>query len=178
MKALRQRAELCAQLEALGKSPSEEELREITQQWDSIELKDAALSRRIEARRDSAQADIDRAAIGAERRMFCIRLEIALGVESPDEDKALRMQYQLEQMNKSGLGVRTIYNDEQLENMEVDWLCMAGAEPEQQKELDRRFQQVFQTGRKRKEQNTNTNRSKPRPRSRSGSRKESRVRHG
>jgi hypothetical protein len=177
MKALRQKAELCAQLEALGKSPSEEQLREITQQWDSMELNDAALSRRIEARRNSAQADIDRAAIGAERRMLCIQLEIALGVESPDEDKALRMQYQLEQMNKSGLGVRTIYNDEQLENVEVDWLCMAGAEPEQQKELDRRFQQVLQTGRKKKEQNTNTNRSKPRPRSREGSRKENRARH-
>jgi exonuclease SbcC len=151
IKALRQKADLCVRLEALGKSPSEEALREVAQQWDAIELNDAALSRRIEARRNSAQADTDRMAIGEERRMLCIKLEIALDVETPAEDKTLRMQYQIEQMNKSGLGgVRMAYNDEQLENMEVDWLCMPGAEPERQKELDTRFQQVIQTRRKRK----------------------------
>lgn len=153
MRALRQKADLCARLEALGKSPPEDELREIAQQWDSIALNDAALSRRIEARRNSAQANMDRIAIGEERRMLCIQLEIALDVESPAEDKALRMQYQLEQMNKSGLGVRIKYNDEQLENAEVDWLCMPGAEPGLQKELDKRFLEVLQAGRKKKQQN-------------------------
>lgn len=154
MRALRQKADLCARLEALGKSPPEEELREIAQQWDAIALNDAALSRRIEARRNSAQADMDRTALGEERRMLCIQLEIALDVESPAEDKALRMQYQLEQMNKSGLGARTRYNDEQLENVEADWLCMPGAEPGLQQELDKRFLEVLQAGRKRKQQNS------------------------
>jgi hypothetical protein len=164
MQALRQKAELCARLEALGKSPSEEALREIAQQWDSIELKDAALAKRIEARRNSAQTDIDRVAVGEERRMLCIKLEIALDMESPGEDKMLRMQYQIEQMNKSGLGVRTIFNGEQLENVEVDWLCMAGAEPELQKKLDMRFQKVLQAGRNRKQQNNDTKESRPQPR--------------
>jgi DNA repair protein SbcC/Rad50 len=150
MQALRRKADLCARLEALGTSPPEEALREIAQEWDSIALNDAALSRRIEARRNSAQAEMDRAAIGDERRMLCIQLEIALDVESPAEDKALRMQYQLEQLNKSGLGARTRYNAEQLENVEVDWLCKPGAEPERQKELDKRFREVLQAGRKRK----------------------------
>ena len=40
--------------------------------------------------------------------MLCIQLEIAMGAESPAEDKVLRMQYQLEQMNKLGLGQQTV----------------------------------------------------------------------
>ncbi|MCK4674940.1 MAG: DUF349 domain-containing protein, partial [Gammaproteobacteria bacterium] len=140
---LRQKAKLCALQESLGESPSEEQLQQLSQQWDAIELLDPVLSRRIEKRRSSAQATIDRDAIGAERRMLCIQLEIAMDVESPAEDKALRMQYQLEQMNKSGLGQQAVNNAEWLENMELDWLCKPGAEPEQQKELDERFQRVL-----------------------------------
>ncbi len=143
--ALRQKANLCALQEALGESPSAEKLQEIAQQWDAIELQDAVLSRRIEKRRKSAQAAIDRVAVGAERRMLCIQLEIAMGAESPAEDKTLRMQYQLEQMNKSGLGQQTKNSAEQLEKLELDWLCMPGAEPELQKELDERFQRALRS---------------------------------
>ena len=141
--ALRMKANLCALQEALGESPSEEQLQEISQQWDAIELHDSALSRRIEKRRNAAQAAIDRVATGAERRMLCLQLEIAMGAESPAEDKALRMQYQLEQMNKSGLGQHTENSAEHIEKMEIDWLCMPGAEPKQQKELDERFQRAI-----------------------------------
>ncbi len=143
--ALRLKAGLCAQQEALGASPSEQQLEEISQQWDSIELLNAEFSRRIEARRDIAQSTIDRVAVGEERRMFCIQLEIAMGVESPAEDKALRMQYQLEQMKKSGLGQQSGNRKELLENMELDWLFMPGAEAEQQKKLDERFQRVLRS---------------------------------
>lgn len=144
IEALRQKAELCLLLEALGESPPADKLQEISQQWDAIELHDAALSRRIEQRRNSAQAAIDRAAIGAERRMLCLQLEIAVGAPSPAEDKALRMQYQLEQMNKSGLGQQTEKGADWLEQLELDWLCMPGAEPEYQKQLDERFQRAVQ----------------------------------
>ena len=133
------------QQEALGTSPSEQQLQEISLQWDSIELQDVELSRRIEARRKTAQSPIDRAAIAAERRMLCIQLEIAMGVESPAEDRALRRQYQLEQMSKSGLGQQPVNNKELLETMELDWLCMPGAKSEQQKALDERFQLVLRS---------------------------------
>ena len=140
------KARLCAQMEALGASPCEQQLQEISEQWDSIELHSAEFTRRIEARRNTAQSDIDRAAVGAQRRMLCIRLEIALDVESPTEDKALRMQYQLEQMHKSGLGQQSVNRKELLEKMELDWLFMPGAEAEQQKIFDERFQRVLQSG--------------------------------
>ena len=139
------KAKLCALQEALGESPSEEQLQEISQQWDAIELHDSVMSRRIEKRRNSAQAAIDRVAIGAERRMLCLQLEIAMGAESPAEDKTLRMQYQLDQMNQSGLGQHTENSTEYLEKMEIDWLCMPGAEPKHQRELDKRFQQALRS---------------------------------
>jgi hypothetical protein len=145
VEALRQKAELCLLLETLGESPPAEKFQEISQQWDAIELHDAALSRRIEERRNSAQTAIDRVAIGAERRMLCLQLEIAKGAPSPAEDKTLRMQYQLEQMNKSGLGQQTEKSADWLEQLELDWLCMPGAEPELQKELDERFQRALRS---------------------------------
>jgi hypothetical protein len=46
-------------------------------------------------------------------------------------------------MNKSGLGQQTLDNAEQLKNMELDWLCMPGAEPQQQAILDKRFWKAF-----------------------------------
>jgi hypothetical protein len=142
---LRMKADLCAQLEALGTSPAEQQLAEISLQWESIELANAEYSRRIEARRDLARSAIDREEIGAKRRMLCIQLEIALGVESPAEDKALRMQYQLQQMKESGLGQQAVNRKELLETMELEWLFMPGAQAEQQKILDERFQRVLRS---------------------------------
>ncbi len=146
--ALRRKADLCTQLEALltahlGESPAQQQLEQIAQQWDAIELHDAELSRRIEARREAAQTVIDRAAITAQRRLMCIQLEIAQDAETPPEDKAERMQFQLEQMNKSGLGQQTLNNAEQLKDMVLDWLCMPGAEPQQQAILDERFRRAL-----------------------------------
>lgn len=141
--ALRQKAELCSQLEALGPSADEQKLQKLNAEWDAITLQDAELSRRIEARRSAAQSTLDRTAIGEERRMLCIRLEITLGAETPAEDKALRMQYQLDQMNKLGLGHQSIDNSALLESMQLDWLCLPGAESGLQKKLDKRFHQVL-----------------------------------
>lgn len=145
IEALRQKANFCLQQEALGGSPSEEQLQKISLQWDAVDLHDSVLLRRIKKRRNSAQVATDRVAIGAQRRMLCIQLEIAMGVDSPAEDKALRMQYQLEQMNKSGLGQQIANSAEWVEKMELDWLCMPGAEPKQQKELDARFQRALRS---------------------------------
>jgi ribosome-binding protein aMBF1 (putative translation factor) len=139
---LRQKASLCTRLEALAASAPEQQLQEISQQWDAIELHNPGLLQRIEARRDSAQSDMDRNAITAERRMLCIRLEILMDIESPPEDRALRMQYQLQQMNQSGLGQPVMDSKQLIENMELDWLCMPGAEAEQQVALDERFQRA------------------------------------
>ena len=77
--ALRHKADLCTQLEALSVRPRQpqQQLEQIAQEWDAIELHDAELSRRIEARRQAAQTPVERSAITAERRMLCIQMEIA-----------------------------------------------------------------------------------------------------
>ncbi len=140
---LRQKASLCTQLEALAASASEQQLQEIAQQWDALELYDPALSCRIEARRSSALSGLNRESFGAQRRLLCIRLEILKDIESPAEDREARMQYQLEQMNQSGLGRSVVDSRQLIENMELDWLCMPGAQAEQQTALDQRFQRVL-----------------------------------
>ena len=140
--ALRQKAELCTRLEALNGSGDEQALAEINQSWDSIELHDSELLRRIEQRRASAGESLDREAIGEQRRLFCIQVEIAAGKDSPPEDRDRRMQYQLEQMNKSGLG-QALAGDNDLERMEIDWLCMPGTSPTLQIQLDERFRRAL-----------------------------------
>jgi len=145
IEALRNKAKLCVQLEALDGSSSDKKLQEISQLWDAIELKNPALNRRIEKRRKSAADHLDRVDITAQRRLLCIQLEIIKGVESPAEAKSLRMQYQLDQMNERGLGQQSDNSAEQLEKMELDWLCMPGAEAEQQHSLDERFNRVLRS---------------------------------
>ena len=145
IEALRNKADLCVQLEAFAGSASEQQLQQINQQWDEIELQDSVLSRRIDKRRQSASARQDKVDITAQRRLLCIQLEITKAVESPAEDKSLRMQYQLDQMNERGLGQQVDNSAEQLEKMELDWLCMPGAETEQQKILDERFHRVLRS---------------------------------
>ncbi|NNE64128.1 MAG: DUF349 domain-containing protein, partial [Gammaproteobacteria bacterium] len=142
--ALWQKAYLCQQLEAAAQSSSEINLEKFSEQWQAIALDDAALCKRVEARRESADSDLDRAAIGAERRMLCIQLEIALGVDSPSEDRDLRMKYQLQRMNQSGLGQQLQPDKKWFQNIEQDWLCMPGTEAGEQQILDQRFKRVIQ----------------------------------
>jgi hypothetical protein len=92
---------------------------------------------------------MDRGATGEQRRMLCIQLEIAADVESPNADRDRRMQYQLEQMNQSGLGQHIMDHENLLEKLEIDWMCLPGAEPELQQELDERFHSVLDKARNR-----------------------------
>jgi hypothetical protein len=142
--ALWQKAYLCQQLEAAAQSSSQINLEKFSEQWQAIVLDDPALSKRIESRRESAGSDLDRAAIGAERRMLCIQLEIAVGVDSPPEDRDLRMKYQLQRMNQSGLGQQQQPDKKWFKKIEQDWLCMPGTDADQQQALDQRFKRVLQ----------------------------------
>ncbi len=148
IQALREKAGLCEQLEANNLSSCRVNLEQIAEQWQAIVLDNPALDKRIELRRESTGSDLDRAEIGVERRMLCIRLEIALDVDSPAEDRDMRMQYQLQQMNQSGFGQQAEPGSEWFKNLELDWLCMPGAEPAEQRILDQRFQRVLRRIRK------------------------------
>lgn len=139
--ALRERAALCLELEAPGLDDAGR--ADIDQRWEQVELSDPELARRIEARRQAATTERDVEAIGHERRLFCIETEISLEVSSPEEDRALRMQHQLERMNEHGLGQAPAAM-RSAEELEIEWLCRPGAEPELQRQLDERFRRCLE----------------------------------
>ena len=149
--ALRQKANLCIELEALyvnadqQGSVDDKKLETINTAWDKINLEDSEFTKRIEKRRAQAESITDRKQITADRKMMCIQLEIAKGAETPEEDKAERMKFQLDQMNQSGLGLQSLNSPEALQKMQLDWLCKPGAEPKQQAILDKRFYLAFDT---------------------------------
>ena len=147
--ALRQKADLCIELETLYAnadqqgSVDDKKLETINTAWDKINLEDSEFTKRIEKRRAQAETITDRKQITADRKMMCIQLEIAKGAETPEEDKAERMKFQLDQMNQSGLGLQSLNSPEALQKMQLDWLCKPGAESKQQAILDKRFYLAF-----------------------------------
>ena len=142
--ALREKAALCQELETPGLN--DEARKAIEQRWEQIELSDAELARRIEARRQAASQPRDADAIARQRRLYCMETEISLDLPSPEEDRQLRMQHQLERMNKHGLGHAPAAS-RSAEALEVDWLCMPGAAPELQQSLDERFRRCIDKAR-------------------------------
>ncbi|BBB25535.1 DUF349 domain-containing protein [Amphritea japonica] len=56
-------------------------------------------------------------------RKLCIRLEILLGQESPEQDQSLRMEYQMDRLQKA-LELRDkSVNANDLKNLELEWQC-------------------------------------------------------
>ena len=87
----------------------------------------------------AAALDDDRKKASQARQLLCINLEILLGVDSPAEDATLRMKVQLERMQKEGIGHAQAARNDALSELKLDWMCLPGAEPELQKQLDQRF---------------------------------------
>ncbi|MBX2859504.1 MAG: DUF349 domain-containing protein [Cellvibrionaceae bacterium] len=71
-------------------------------------------------------------------RLLCIRKEIALGVDSPEEDKALRMTYQVEQL-KQGFGSKSQQHDNGVA-LALEWLTVRAADARIYQPLFERFQ--------------------------------------
>ncbi len=102
--------ELCEQLEMAVENPEATTgtlVDDITHAWDASEVRVAPeLDTILTARRESALAHIaasskpDYPANEKLRRNLLIRMEVAAGVDTPAEDKALRMQFQLENLQQ------------------------------------------------------------------------------
>jgi len=105
--------------------------------------------KRISRRRDSAVACIKKGDSpfskeqDKERRMQCIRLEIISDTETPAEDKALRMQYQLEQLQAGPDSALLGSDAESLRKHEIDWLCLPPASPAIAATLEQRFRKAL-----------------------------------
>lgn len=138
--ALAKRAEICRQLEKLPLGAPEDEIDALIAAIAEQPLTDKQLLDRFQKRLDVARAqEFDRDEASRVRRMLCIDLEILMEVESPKEDKDLRMNIQLERMKSQGIGRSQVSKQEQIAEYKLDWLCLPGAEAALQEVLDKRF---------------------------------------
>lgn len=91
---------------------------------------------RIDAIAD--KGNIDSASSENTLRLLCIRAEIAKGIESPSEDKALRMNYQVEALKQNFGGSNQTDNAESLAR---EWIKVSHCPAEKLQTLQSRFLQ-------------------------------------
>ncbi len=139
---LREKADLCGELEAAIIGGDNTSATDIKQKLESTLIGDKSLEKRFEARL-LAVAEADKSAANKARTLLCIDLEILLGIASPEHDKALRMQIQLDRMKSVGIGQTPAERKQTLAELKLNWLCSPGADPELQAELEKRFTELL-----------------------------------
>ncbi len=144
---LRSKAELCNDLERALYEGDKAKASEIEPKMQAVVIEDAQLEKRFEIRL-SAVNNSNRESVSNERRRRCIELEILLNQESPKQDKSLRMEMQLRRMSDQGLGGAQLNLERQIEQIQIDWLCNAGAEPIVQADLEPRFWALIEGAKK------------------------------
>ncbi|WP_039913214.1 DUF349 domain-containing protein [Cellvibrio mixtus] len=97
----------------------------------------SAVQQRL-AKADAIQAD-DQAHNANLLRILTIRAEVFAGIETPESDKSLRMNYQVQQLQQ-GLGQR----DSQFEPLLIEWIGLGGVPGEIYSPLFARFNQIRQ----------------------------------
>ena len=131
-------AALCLRVEA-GESTEN-----IAEEWDAVELSESQWLKQITARRDAAGKNPEAATQA--RKLVCIQLEIQHDIPSPEADKSLRMEYQLEQLKNVGIGQLALEDAAEFEQKEIEWLCMPGAIATEAEALDKRFYSALNAG--------------------------------
>jgi exonuclease SbcC len=132
------KARLCEQLESGVAADS------ITSQWASdITLHaehEAVLNKRYTQAQKIARAEasVDFAANEKQRRLILIQLEILHNRETPAQDKALRMDYQLKQLS-GGLGKKVTDVKQQANALLLEWLGCGVGLTEYREQLQQRF---------------------------------------
>lgn len=134
---MRRRAALCRSLES-GEMTAEA----LDAEWEGDVELSSALAERIEARREGAATltDAARAENLESAALLCVRAEILAGIESPPEAQSLRMQYQVERLNRELSQGQKDHRtpQEQLRDLQIDWFSLGGI-PAGQDDLIRRF---------------------------------------
>jgi len=156
LQALQHNADLCGQLESLAGLPSADiatRIDTILDEWQpAAKGENPQAAKAMEARKksivDLLQADKlpDFEANTEARRLLCIELEILCDKETPQEDKAMRMQYQLDQLQK-GLQSSSAASSTaaQIEQLQVKWMTAAPASPDWCDKLQSRFEQTIES---------------------------------
>ncbi len=155
---LHHKAELCEQLEAMvGGDPAELEagIASVLDEWQEGEKTDKAEWRKaMNLRRDSIVLHLQNGSLPdyekntADRRMLCIELEILLDRETPDEDRNLRMQHQLQKLQDGLTSSATVSKQALLEDLSNQWLCAFAADPALRDRLNTRFNDTLHNAKK------------------------------
>lgn len=141
---LRQKAQLCAELEQLPVDVSSDAVQQLLHKIDALELANKDTAKRF-AERLSKARDRNREGYSKARQTLLIEAEILMDIESPKEDRAVRMQIQLDKMKSKGIGHALIDKSKAIKDLNLNWLCMPGAEADLQNQFDKRFGQLLKT---------------------------------
>jgi DNA repair protein SbcC/Rad50 len=136
--ALRQRIELCDTLETqlLTEAPDAAVLEQLQARWDTLDNCSSEYAELIEQRFALAQqVQQDPAllpeltdAAGLRLRQLCIQLEIALGLSSPEDDQALRLEYQMQRLQQALEQHSEAVTTADLQRLEYEWRCVPMAQ--------------------------------------------------
>ena len=144
---------LCEQLElAVEQSDTATEtlVDDVKHAWDASETRVATeVQQALVKRRDDALAHLakgskpDYAANESARRDLLIRMEIAAGIDTPSEDKARRMQYQLQNLQE-GMTSASVNDAKQvLKELEQLWLSTGPASRSVSDSLQSRYLKAY-----------------------------------
>lgn len=136
------KAQLCAELEQLPESTEQSFIDELQDKISSLEMSNKEYIKRFSKRFKKAR-DTSRDDYASARRLLLINCEILIGIDSPKEDKDLRLQIQLDRMKQQGFGNAPIDISATMNNNKLEWLCMPGAEAKLQKQFDERFNKLI-----------------------------------
>jgi len=154
IESLRHNAGLCMQLEDLAGQPTDQitdQIEAVLSEWqESDKRENPKATKALESRKKNivdllkAGGTPDYDANTEARRMLCIELEILHDCETPQEDKAMRMQYQLDQLQNGLQSSSTSQSTQELSQaLQVNWLTTGPASPALRDKLESRFASVL-----------------------------------
>ncbi|NVK43337.1 MAG: DUF349 domain-containing protein [Oceanospirillaceae bacterium] len=132
--ALEARIALCDELEALldAGSPDSEALESMQTRWETQPRCDSEFADLIEQRyqllcqvlqEPELIPELTEAA-GDRLRQLCIQLEIELGLPSPEEDQAARLEYQMQRLQQALEQQNSRVSLSDLQRLEYEWRCV------------------------------------------------------
>jgi len=142
---LKQKAELCTQVEAMPDT-EEETSTQLQEKWQQLSPLPHSLDSRLNKRFENAlsSAAKDKEAFKQKeletKQQFCLKHEILLGIDSPEEDQQARMEMQVELLNSNlGQNRNDEAQDSQASSYELQQQWYSLTNYTQDKSLEKRF---------------------------------------
>lgn len=138
------------ELAVLAGKAGDADMDALHEQWQALgRVSDLKQEQALEQRFQSLYQHIDKAALKRQAkdndekaRELCIAAEILAGIDTPEADKALRMQVQLKQLKQSFGSRESKSAAQQLSDLEVQLLCLGPLEAAARKSCVQRLDQA------------------------------------